>query len=428
MAEIWPMSPRSVTLVVGTTPDYVDWIRSSRPGQAIFLTDPALRERATEERPAPEEEVLGDLADHELAGEALAAHLARWQLELDGIACFDCESMALAAELAQNHALPYPSADSIDRCRDKHRTKTLWRDRNIRCPAVTAIRTPEDASRFAAATAGPVVLKPAAGSGSELVFLCRDDAECRASLREIELGLRRRATNRLYRRADPERPAVVAEEFVAGREYSCDFLVADGRTTLVRLARKLRAPDGPLGTIQAYVLTDPPPAGIAPADFSRALLESAAALGVTRGLCMLDFLTRGEELVLLELTPRPGGDCLPWLLRHARGLDILGLNLDFARCKPIRLATDSEPEPHVGLRVHAARGGKIASIDDAALEEDPRVRAVKWLRGPGHVVRMPPEDYDSWLLGQAIFVPDDRSSVEDQCRDLLGGVRVEIGG
>lgn len=45
-------SPRPVVLVVGTTTDYVDWLRQAAPGNALYLTDPQLR-RAAREAPPP---------------------------------------------------------------------------------------------------------------------------------------------------------------------------------------------------------------------------------------------------------------------------------------------------------------------------------------------------------------------------------------
>jgi len=418
------MGPERAVLVVGTTPDYVDWIRRSRPGEAVFLTDPVARANAIEDRPAPGEELLCDLTDYPGASRALAEHLDRHGLALDGVACFDCESLELAAVLAREHGLPYPTVEAIALCRDKQLSKERWRRDGLRCPASAEIGSAEDAARLAAAIAGPVVLKPATGSGSELLLVCRGAAECAAGLAQIRRGLAERATNRLYL----ERPAVVAEELVDGDEYSCDFLVEEGRVTLIRLTRKVLAPTGPPGTARAYVLTDPPPAGIERQGFLDVLLESARSLGITRGLNMLDFIVRDGRMFLLELTPRPGGDCLPWLLEHARGLDMLALTLDFARRRPIRIAADPDRATHAALRVHAPRSGIVARIDDAALRTDPRVLAIEWLRGPGHVVRMPPEDYASWLLGQVLFVPDPGRGVDEQCAELLERIRLEIEG
>ena len=46
------------------------------------------------------------------------------------------------------------------------------------------------------------------------------------------------------------------------------------------------------------------------AAFLHPQLKSAAqAVGLTRALCMVDFILQANELVFLEIAPRPGGDC-----------------------------------------------------------------------------------------------------------------------
>ena len=72
-------------LVVGTTSDYIQWIRRCCPGRALFLTDPQIRKQALEPGPSAEEEILCNLADYKLAEKALKNHLKRFDLHLDGI-------------------------------------------------------------------------------------------------------------------------------------------------------------------------------------------------------------------------------------------------------------------------------------------------------------------------------------------------------
>jgi hypothetical protein len=49
----------------------------------------------------------------------------------------------------------------------------------------------------------------------------------------------------------------------------------------------------------------------------------------------------------------------------------------------------------------------LSSIDTRDLRRDPRVQEIQLMRQPGHRIKRPPEDYDAWLLGHVIFVPDD---------------------
>ena len=141
---------------------------------------------------------------------------------------------------------------------------------------------------------------------------------------------------------------------------------------------------------------------------------------------MLDFIVRGDTAFFLELTPRPGGDCLPPLLLQSAGFDILGCALDFAEQRRVAVPGQSDWRRMVGLRLFAPRPGLVRRLDTVALRSDERVRECELVRGPGHVVVMPPADYSSRLLGYAIFELQATDDVEDACTDIASKVKIEF--
>ena len=157
-----------------------------------------------------------------------------------------------------------------------------------------------------------------------------------------------------------------------------------------------------------------------------ALRAGARALGLTRCLCMADFILRDGRVVFIEMTPRPGGDCLPFLFRRASGLDMLALAIDFAEGKPVNPPNTSHIRPHIGMRVHADRGGVLRNIEAKAALEDPRILETHFPRSSGHRIMLPPLDYDSWLLGHIIFKPVALADFESECRTIKGKIGVEI--
>jgi len=417
----------SRVLVVGTTADYIDWIRRNSPRRAFFLTEPEVRRQAKETSPPPADEILCDLTNTPKALKALEHHLEVWRLQLSGITCFDCESMALAAAIASAYNLPYPSVEAVRRCRDKASTKATWKAQGVHCPRARRVSSAEAAATFSRETEGTIVLKPATGSGSELVFACRGPEESRTAFTEIEKGLRRRQNSRMYRVNIAEDPAIVAEEFISGEEFSCDFLIENNQTRIIRLTRKIRSPKDPFGTVRGYVLIDDLPGGIPRSNLRRRLREGAEALGIHRGICMVDLLLKDGDICLLELSPRPGGDCLPFLLRESMGIDILSLTLDVAEKRPIFLKRHHPPKPRVGLRLFAGAPGVVEEIDWSRLAADPRVSQITIIRKPSDTIRMPPEDYDSWLLGHVIFTPsEDGVELARQCNDLAEQIAIRM--
>ena len=404
-----------VTLVAGTTSDYVEWIRTIDPAGNLFITDPSVRLRAKEPPPGDKEEILCDLADFQAVRASLERHLTDHGLIPDGIACFDCESMDLAAFLAECHALPYPSRQSIGLCRSKHLCKLRWREAGLRCPESENVHSPGEGESFRTRHGGRMVLKPLTGTGSEHVYLCESADDTRTRFELIVSALERKKTDRLYSSAAPARGLVLAEEVIDGEEFSTDFIVAGNQIHPVRLTRKLKAGDRPFGTIHGYVLCNALPEGISEAVFLETLRQSAHCLGIDSAICMLDFFVANNEMALLELAPRPGGDCLPQLLLRAGGIDILKLSLDVARrhCTAPAVAFDGAGPPFMGMKIIAERAGILKDIDTSELEADERVVEIVLSTEPGHVIVLPPEDYDSWILGHIICRLDqDRDFLE----------------
>ena len=415
-------------LVVGTTSDYIDIISRRYPGRALFITGETERAEADEPAPGPTDELLCDLARPQEVLSMLRQSLERWNIQPSGVACFDCESLSLAAFLADAFALPYPSAEAITACRSKFLSKQMWQQAQLPCPATALVSSDTDTIGFFRSIERPVVLKPLTGSGSELIFLCNSERDCATAFAELRSGLAHHPDQRMYTssaQADPRR-AFVIEEFVDGTEYSCDFLIEAGRVEVLRIAQKVPARNLPLGATLAYIVPGQLPPGIHPQAFRDQLREAAHAVGLTRAICMLDFIVRDNEAVMIEIAPRPGGDCLPPLLEESCGLQMLGAVLDFAEGRPLDLPRPEAFRKVVGLHLFATRAGIIDRLDASALLADQRVLECHLKHGPGHRVVLPPADYSSRLLGHAIFVPSPGAGIEAECSEIAAELVIEM--
>ncbi|MBU1341086.1 MAG: ATP-grasp domain-containing protein [Proteobacteria bacterium] len=413
-------------LVIGTTPDYVQWIRLSCPDRALFITAPEIRQAAKEENPAAHEEILIHLSDQDQVFEALKRHLNQWEQAIDAIFCFDCESMELAAFIAGQFNLDYPSIIAIQNCRDKYVSKQIWQHNNIKCPRTAPVISASQAVDFFKTTSSGCVLKPFTGSGSELVFKCTSASDCRSAFSTIHKELKKRNKNPLFQRTSSTEYLMLAEEHISGTEYSCDFIVENNTIRIIRLARKIKSPFKPFGTILGYVLPAVLPQLIDIADLHHILLKSSNTLGINRGLCMVDFIVSDDQVVLIELTPRPGGDCLPHLLRVCTHLDILKISLDFAQKHPVTLPDTKSCSPCVAIRLHAEQAGVLRRIEYRHLLEDKRVKDIFLTKKPGHKIKLPPEDYDSWLLGHIIIEPSVHKFPESQALAISKKIEIFI--
>jgi biotin carboxylase len=426
------MSNRRV-LVVGTTADYIDIINRRFPQRALFITDINERAKATELTPHPEDELLCDLSSQlEQISASLQKHLNQWCMELSGIACFDCESMSTAAFIAYSFGLSYPSTEAVLKCRDKYICKQIWRQTELPCPDVELIHSTSDAISFLQRIEGPVVLKPLTGSGSELVFLCSTEDECVVAFKTMRSKLVCHPDSRMYascvcdgKKVDPRR-VFMAEEFVQGDEYSCDFTVDGDHVEIIRIARKILDANNAFGTTLAYLLPSSLPEGLDENIFRDQLRTAAKSLGLNRAICMLDFIIQNNRVFMIELAPRPGGDCLPPLLLNSCGMDILECTLDFAEGHPFVPDMSMQWRPLVGVRLFSACSGEIEQIDSSALLKDHRVVESHLKRSPGHRVVLPPENYESRLLGHVIFEPTTPENIENECLEIASKLKIEM--
>lgn len=420
-------------VVVGTTADYIETIRSRHSGRALFVTAPAERSAALEPRPYPQEELLSELKDFEKVYAALEAHLLQWQLKAAGVACFDCESLELAAHIARKLVLPFPSQKAVVTCRNKILSKQIWRSIGIPCPRGEIIRAPGEVPQAMARFQSSVIMKPLTGSGSELVFKCSDLREARLVFDTIRSRLASHPDERMYGHSKlgnivfNSRQEVLMEQFIGGNEFSCDFIIEGNKLQIIRIAAKAPAIDQPIGTTLAYVVPGAVPTVLKSEQFRRQLFHAARALGLKHALCMVDFIVHRDTVYLLELTPRPGGDCLPTLILKSSGLDMLGLALNFAARRPIQIPGESSWEKLVGMRIFVESAGIVKRIDDSRLKRDNSVRTYNLKARPGYRVKLPPEDYDSRIVGHVIFKPHPNRSIASQCASIRSKLQIEIG-
>jgi biotin carboxylase len=422
-------------LIVGTTPDYVCRISASRPS-ALFLLDERHRGNAFLERTDPSRLIFAPIADEELAVARVVAYGEEAGIELAGVACFDCEALLLACATAARIGKPFPEREGIIHARNKSASRRLWHEAGVPTPPAKVVSNPEDTVAFWKKAKRPVVLKPLSASGSELLFLCgnAEEVEEAAEIMRIELG--RRHDQPLFaplpptaaaEAADPSRCWMV-EEAVAGPEFSCDFLLQGDAAVILRETGKLRDPGQSFGSVMAYVLPPEFPHGFDSETLPALLRRAALALGFTLGQFMVDFILRDGRPVILELTPRPGGDSIPDLVAVATGRNMLNLHLDIA-AEGFRFQGAPAARPggsFASINLFAPRAGLIRALDTSAVRDHPRVRGVFLKKGVGDQVALPPSDYDNRLLGHVVASLDPSRPVEDQCEEVRGLFRIEV--
>lgn len=418
-------------MVVGTTTDYIKYIEKIRPGECLFLTDVRERQKNREPLPLGAQELVCDLLDVEKVILSLNKYLDNPKMILSGVVCFDCESMHVAARIAQSCELPFPGIQAVASCRSKTKTKQLWRDAGVSGPKAGLIRSAMGAVSFYRGVGGAVVLKPLTGSGSELTFLCHNEKDCRRNFNLLKESLKSHHDVRMYAPIliggvlHNPREIFSVEEFIQGEEYSCDFILDNGDVDIIRIAKKIKYPGKVFGITQSYIIPADLPEGISLKTFKNEIANAAHALDLNRTMGMIDFFFKDGKICFLEMTPRPGGDCLPQLIFRSSGFDMVAAALDFSRGRRPAIPPLSEWKRMVAVRIFSSTPGCLRRLDASRIQADPRVREVSFRFNPGHLIVLPPENLDSWLLGYVIFEPGSQN-IEEECRELSSKVIVEV--
>lgn len=404
-------------LIIGTTPDYIEWLRSTAPTRGLFLTLPEIRAtaRAHESPPPLSEEILTALDDVDEAASKIVGHCQRYQITISGITCFDCEHLLFTAQLAQKLSLLYSSPTAVQNCRDKYAAKILWQKNNVLCPRVTIVETAENLREWLEKNnLNECVLKPISGAGSELTFHCKNADDAVVKFAEIKTGLQNRRDEKLF--ADSR---IIAEEYISADEYSADFVIVADMVKIIRVCRKYKSC---FGITNAYELLTPPE--IATLKINESIKNAAHALGLTNTIAMADFFVQENRAVFLEITPRLGGDCLPWLLKYAGDFDCLKFALDFS-------CGDISPLPiinktAVALRIFADRAGQIKKFIPHDANNDTRVKQIYCRREIGDMIKLPPDDWHTWILGHLIYEPHPAQNIPTQNNELRNKFKCEL--
>ncbi|WP_404337328.1 ATP-grasp domain-containing protein [Sphingomonas sp. MMS12-HWE2-04] len=268
---------------------------------------------------------------------------------LAGITSTSDYFIATAARVAAHFGLAAPSPAAIDRCRDKARQHARLREFGVPVPNAISAGNVAQALAAAVAIGLPAVVKPAGGSGSVGVRLCR-------SIDEVEVHAATLLAQSANERGLAVRPAVLVQAFVEAREFSVETLAGEviGITakhvsappTFVELGHDFPAS---LGTAEARALADITRAAVAALDLCWGAAHTELRLGLD-GPCVI------------EVNARLAGGFIPELIRRATGLDPIRELVRIVLARPVRRAPPLRGHASIRFLV-PPRAGTLAAVE-----------------------------------------------------------------
>ncbi|MGC4942721.1 ATP-grasp domain-containing protein [Kribbella sp. DT2] len=248
-----------------------------------------------------------------LDAEALvaAAQKLNAELPIDGVLCWDEARILQTAHVAAALGLPGGDVAMINRCRDKHLTRTALAAQGVPQPESVLVDTVDDALATADKLGYPVILKPRALAASLGVVKVNSADELKENWAFA------------HDTTVPEAPhydvKVLVEEFADGYEISIDAAVFQGQVAPFCLARKEIGYPPYAEEIGHYVDAADPL--LADEHLFQVLADAHAAIEFTDGITHTEIMMTADGPKVIEINARIGGDMIPYLGLQATGAD-----------------------------------------------------------------------------------------------------------
>ena len=260
---------------------------------------------------------------------ALALALGNLSTRPDAVLAVDDHGVELAALLSRRLGQPGNPVGSVRLLRDKLAFRSLLKRHRMPCPWFRHLRRDADPATLRALRF-PAVIKARRLSASRGVIRADNRLELVRAVAQVR---------RIQKQADRDaaRLGLVIEEFIPGREYALEGLLAKGRLQVLALFDKPDPLDGPYFEETIYVT---------PSQLPRRVQQSAASAveqtcrhaGLASGPVHAEFRVNERGIWLLEIAPRSIGGLCGSVLTHALGMTLEELILRHALGRPLPVA------------------------------------------------------------------------------------------
>ncbi|MES0214164.1 acetyl-CoA carboxylase biotin carboxylase subunit family protein [Mesorhizobium sp. C280B] len=214
---------------------------------------------------------------------------------------------ATVGKLCRHFDLPGPNPEAIEQCCDKYTQRQLLAASGVPVPAYRLAANSAEVKDSAAEIGLPVIVKPAVGSNSEGVRLCRSIDELAEHTTYLLGGKHKWRSS----------PRILVEEFAQGPHYCAEII---GEQMIGICSCDFGPPPHFVyrGSTYPALLSDHEHERIA--DVSLSCLR---ALGLGWGPTGIEFRWTKDGPVVIEVNPRLHGSPTPQLVHLAYGVDLI---------------------------------------------------------------------------------------------------------
>jgi carbamoylphosphate synthase large subunit len=227
-------------------------------------------------------------------------------LNVDGIVTFASDvAMPTVGYVTAQLGLTGPGQSVTETMANKHRFRVFQRENRLNHPNFVTAERREDLARQISNLTPPLLFKPVDTSGSRGISMVSkpDPASCALAF-EYAKGYSRSKT-------------VCVEQYVEGSDVSGDGILSDGRFMFAAITKKYKR--------DLLVTGHRIPTDISTDDQYRVIAEvvkTCIAIGYMDGPLDFDVRISKDQVTVLELSPRLGGNGIPMIIERATGVDL----------------------------------------------------------------------------------------------------------
>lgn len=260
-----------------------------------------------------------DYYDADAALEAVARFEKQTGLRPDAVVPIIEMTVHVSVAIARRYGLPSLSEECLRLARDKHTMKEAFEAAGVPCARHRAYGTLDELREAARKLTFPLVLKPRDFAGNVGTIKVDHPDElpaayeyCRSSLLEIAP---------LYNFSDGR---YQAEEYVPStHEVSVEVLNNGDQRVVLAVTDKVKFP-APYFTEMGQAIPSRESDNEAVRELGR---RACAALHMDLGIAHVEILVNGDELSVVEVAPRPGGDGIQDLIDRVYGFSPYDLHI-----------------------------------------------------------------------------------------------------
>ncbi|MEU8540199.1 ATP-grasp domain-containing protein [Streptomyces sp. NPDC048717] len=325
-----------------------------------------------------------------------------------GVIGFLDSTLPLVARLAEEFGLPGCSPRTLRSLTDKTWARARFAESGVPGPrfrVLDAQAAPADRPAAVRGLSYPLIVKPADSSAGRGVVRAADATELDAA----------------WDGAAPftKTGCLLAEEELIGEEISVETVTVAGRTAVVACTEKSSTRGDVFVELGQAV-----PARLGGALGGQVREIAAAALkavGYDHGVAHTEMILTADGPRIIEVNPRPAGDCILDLVRLAGGADVYGIAADLALGRPVDLDALDQAVFTGGaaIRFLTAEPGVVRRVDGVAevsAQLDHARERVVLLTRPGDVVE--PVTSNLHRLGYVVAVGDDTARAVERADRL----------